>query len=127
MLTLLLLPLTLHYSLGFVPLTSNHVRENVRIPVVSQAASSNEIHDADSADLPLPDDLLNTVKISEADLLPQAPALSFRKYLTMQEKRVVVTIRYSAEAGWKPYVRLSDFCLTPRLFSPFRLAVTISL
>jgi hypothetical protein len=32
-----------------------------------------------------------------------APALSFRKFLTMQERRVVITIRYADNAGWKPY------------------------
>jgi hypothetical protein len=31
------------------------------------------------------------------------PALSFQKFMTMQGKRVVVTIRYSGEAGLKPY------------------------
>jgi len=33
--------------------------------------------------------------------LPNARHLSFRKYLTMQEKRVVVTIRYSGSSGLK--------------------------
>jgi hypothetical protein len=32
-----------------------------------------------------------------------APPLNFEKYLTMQKKRVSVTIRYSAESGLKPY------------------------
>eukprot|EP00536_Pseudo-nitzschia_multiseries_P014291 jgi/Psemu1/291350/fgenesh1_pg.683_\ len=35
-----------------------------------------------------------------------APPLNYQKYLTMQKKRVPVTIRYSAESGLKPY------CLT---------------
>eukprot|EP00522_Entomoneis_paludosa_P002123 CAMPEP_0172468216 /NCGR_PEP_ID=MMETSP1065-20121228/60860_1 /TAXON_ID=265537 /ORGANISM="Amphiprora paludosa, Strain CCMP125" /LENGTH=220 /DNA_ID=CAMNT_0013225569 /DNA_START=263 /DNA_END=925 /DNA_ORIENTATION=+ len=35
--------------------------------------------------------------------LNQAPPVSFEKYLTMQDKRVVVTIRYSGDAGLKPY------------------------
>jgi hypothetical protein len=40
------------------------------------------------------------------DLTPPeslAPPMSFNKYLTMQEKRAVVTIRYSGDAGLKPY------------------------
>jgi hypothetical protein len=40
------------------------------------------------------------------DLVPPespAPPMSFNKYLTMQEKRAVVTIRYSGDAGLKPY------------------------
>eukprot|EP00980_Cylindrotheca_fusiformis_P019559 scaffold6784_cov108-Cylindrotheca_fusiformis.AAC.1 len=32
-----------------------------------------------------------------------APPLTYEKYLTMQSKRVPVTIRYSAESGLKPY------------------------
>ena len=35
--------------------------------------------------------------------LTQAPQLSFDKYMTMQDKRVVVTIRYSGDSGLKPY------------------------
>lgn len=34
--------------------------------------------------------------------LPEAPPLSYQKFLTMQEKRTVVTIRYSDDAGLKP-------------------------
>jgi hypothetical protein len=40
------------------------------------------------------------------ELLPpesSAPPMSFNKFLTMQEKRAVVTIRYSGDAGLKPY------------------------
>jgi hypothetical protein len=36
-------------------------------------------------------------------MIAPAPALSFRKFLTMQERRVVITIRYADNAGWKPY------------------------
>eukprot|EP00977_Amphora_coffeiformis_P019552 scaffold7349_cov173-Amphora_coffeaeformis.AAC.33 len=35
--------------------------------------------------------------------IAEAPPLSFSKFLTMQGKRVIVTIRYSGEAGLKPY------------------------
>lgn len=35
--------------------------------------------------------------------ITEAPPLSFQKFLTMQGKRVVVSIRYSGEAGLKPY------------------------
>lgn len=45
----------------------------------------------------------NEAKIEAADLLPEAPALSYKKYLSMQEKRVFVTIRYGEKSGWKPY------------------------
>ena len=40
---------------------------------------------------------------SSATFLPEAPALSYDKFLTMQDKRVVVTIRYSGGVGLKPY------------------------
>ena len=46
---------------------------------------------------------LEDVDVNENDLSPEAPALSFRKFLTMQEKRVIVTIRCSKDASWKPY------------------------
>jgi hypothetical protein len=42
--------------------------------------------------------------LSDADLLqPLAPPLSYDKFLKMQDKRVVVTIRYSGESGLRPY------------------------
>jgi hypothetical protein len=37
------------------------------------------------------------------ELLPESPPMSFNKFLTMQEKRAIVTIRYSGDAGLKPY------------------------
>ncbi|KAL7524063.1 hypothetical protein ACHAXR_001718, partial [Thalassiosira sp. AJA248-18] len=37
------------------------------------------------------------------DGMPFAPMMTYQKYLTMQEKRVKVTIRYSAEAGLRPF------------------------
>lgn len=43
------------------------------------------------------------VVIGEGLAITEAPPLSFQKFLTMQGKRVVVTIRYSGEAGLKPY------------------------
>lgn len=46
-----------------------------------------------------------TVKkaVNDNDLLPSSPPLSYNKYLTMQDKRVRVTIRYSNGDGLKPY------------------------
>ncbi|KAL9190636.1 hypothetical protein ACHAXT_000342 [Thalassiosira profunda] len=38
-----------------------------------------------------------------SDGMPFAPMMSYQKYLTMQEKRVRVTVRYSAEAGLRPF------------------------
>lgn len=35
--------------------------------------------------------------------LPESPHLSFRKFLTMQEKRVVVTIIYTEKSGLRPF------------------------
>lgn len=46
---------------------------------------------------------LTDVKINENDLLPSAPHLTYKKYLTMQEKRVVVTFRFSDVPYLKPY------------------------
>ena len=47
-------------------------------------------------------ELLN-ISLSDDELLPTAPPLLFDKFLTMQEKRVVVTIQYSGESGFRPY------------------------
>ena len=41
--------------------------------------------------------------VSAANVIVESPPLSFQKFLTMQGKRVIVTIRYSGEAGLKPY------------------------
>ena len=46
---------------------------------------------------------LTLVAIDDSQLLPAAPALTYKKFITMQDKRVVVTIRYSGEAGLRPY------------------------
>lgn len=43
------------------------------------------------------------ITVSANELLPSAPPLSYNKFLIMQDKRVVVTIRYSSGAGLKPY------------------------
>ncbi|KAL7466340.1 hypothetical protein ACHAXS_006656 [Conticribra weissflogii] len=37
------------------------------------------------------------------DGIPESPMMTYEKYLTMQEKRVKVTIRYSANAGLRPF------------------------
>ena len=45
----------------------------------------------------------------EAQFMPEAPMMTYQKYLTMQEKRVKVTIRYSASAGLRPfYLTVAD-------------------
>lgn len=62
----------------------------------TSSASTNEVDDVDDDDDI--DQKVSSMAISEA------PPLSFQKFLTMQGKRVVVTIRYSGgEAGLKPY------------------------
>jgi len=41
--------------------------------------------------------------------MPEAPMMTYQKYLTMQEKRVKVTIRYSASAGLRAfYLTVAD-------------------
>jgi hypothetical protein len=45
---------------------------------------------------------MDSMSTSNSDF-PTAPHLSFDKFLVMQDKRVVVTIIYSGEAGLKPY------------------------
>lgn len=48
-------------------------------------------------------DGVDTVAPNPEELMPEAPPISYTKFLTMQEKRTVVTIRYSGDAGLKPY------------------------
>jgi hypothetical protein len=48
-------------------------------------------------------DAIPSAPINAGELLPEAPPMSYSKFLTMQEKRAVVTIRYSGDAGLKPY------------------------
>lgn len=59
--------------------------------------------------------------------MPLAPMMTYQKYLTMQEKRVRVTIRYSAEAGLRPFYltvanqiksAYPDVLLEKRILSP---------
>jgi len=48
-------------------------------------------------------------ELVDPDGMPFAPMLTYQKCLTMQEKRVHVTIRYSAEAGLRPfYLTVAD-------------------
>ena len=56
-------------------------------------------HKLESANLPAKDDISSSAE----DGLPEAPPLSYTKFLTMQEKRAVVQVRYSEDAGLKPY------------------------
>lgn len=47
--------------------------------------------------------------IDDGKFIPEAPMMTYQKYLTMQEKRVKVTIRYSAYAGLRPfYLTVAD-------------------
>lgn len=47
--------------------------------------------------------------IDDGKFIPEAPMMTYQKYLTMQEKRVKVTIRYSASAGLRPfYLTVAD-------------------
>ena len=47
--------------------------------------------------------------IDDGKFIPEAPMMTYQKYLTMQEKRVKVTIRYSTSAGLRPfYLTVAD-------------------
>jgi hypothetical protein len=46
---------------------------------------------------------IDVATANDEEILPEAPPISYSKFLTMQEKRAVVTIRYSGDAGLKPY------------------------
>lgn len=77
---------------GIVSNNRSENRNNNNFPL------SNAIVDMDS------DDAVNSPTINANELAElTAPPLDFAKYLTMQKKRVNLTIRYSAESGLKPY------------------------
>jgi hypothetical protein len=45
---------------------------------------------------------LNITLTNDQEILPSAPALSYDKFVIMQQKRVVVTIRYSGSSNLRP-------------------------
>jgi hypothetical protein len=72
----------------------------------SATAASTTQHpfsDVNGESIPILDNVNITDTVPPDSLMPMAPPLTFDKYLTMLEKRVVVTIQYSAESGLKPY------------------------
>ncbi|GKZ00306.1 hypothetical protein MPSEU_000983500 [Mayamaea pseudoterrestris] len=48
-------------------------------------------------------DLADAADIDESEVMPTAPPVTYKKFITMQDKRVLVTIRYSGESGLRPY------------------------
>lgn len=76
--------------------------------VAVAASSIDDNTSTSSSSLQAPEEAAQDLLASESDLLgsdgmPMAPMMTYQKYLTMQEKRVKVTIRYSAEAGLRPF------------------------
>jgi len=75
-------------------------------PDLESSAAASSIHISVNGDHdPHPLDKLAEVTpdVDADQRLPEAPPLSYKKFLTMQEKRAVVQIRYSSDAGLKPY------------------------
>ena len=101
---------------SFLSVVSNH-RRVTSLPLLSSGGVNGDDKSMGEAFSPVPelgasaDRLLNTTtalspNASDADelmALTESPQLSFEKYMTMQDKRVVVTIRYSGDAGLKAY------------------------
>eukprot|EP00566_Odontella_aurita_P028327 CAMPEP_0113532170 /NCGR_PEP_ID=MMETSP0015_2-20120614/3904_1 /TAXON_ID=2838 /ORGANISM="Odontella" /LENGTH=187 /DNA_ID=CAMNT_0000431089 /DNA_START=363 /DNA_END=926 /DNA_ORIENTATION=- /assembly_acc=CAM_ASM_000160 len=48
-------------------------------------------------------DSLNNTMMPTDENLPSSPPLSFQKFVTMQDKRVVVTVTYSGLSGLRPF------------------------
>lgn len=69
-------------------------------------SSSDDDDDTSSSSLDATEEARNILELENEvlgpDGMPFAPMVTYQKYLTMQEKRVKVTIRYSAEAGLRP-------------------------
>lgn len=87
-------------SFGFHPVLFS------RRPSTSARFSIDD--DAVATEKPNGEELLESLEsvtavVSQDELLPEAPPLLLDKYMTMQDKRVVVTIRYSGGASLKPY------------------------
>jgi hypothetical protein len=82
--------LQLHSSEAAVSLEAEFIT-----PRINGDCSSSPFEKLDKLNMTIPD--------TTSSELPTAPHLSFDKFLVMQDKRVVVTIIYSGEAGLKPY------------------------
>lgn len=81
---------------GFVQIRGNALR----------VCSIKSVEVGTEGDAPLTVDDLNMTEPLDHDSLPMvplAPPLTFDKYVTMQDKRVTVSIQYSGESGLKPY------------------------
>lgn len=89
-----------NYKRSFITPTFRYASSTTNTNELSQ--SNDSVNGDDSKDPFKQLEALN-VTLREDDLLPTAPPLTYDKFITMQDKRVVVTIRYSQNAGLRPY------------------------
>lgn len=95
---------------GETAIINESVEENVSSSKNDKNKNNSEINcvipkgivDDDFDELSSSSSPVKTAAFKDAAESP-APPLSYQKYMTMQKKRVPVTIRYSAESGLKPY------------------------
>lgn len=96
------------------------------------AVEKTTTSDATTSSLEAAEEARNILELENEAMLGQddmslAPMMTYQKYLTMQEKRVRVAIRYSAEAGLRPFYltvanqiksAYPDVLLEKRILSP---------
>eukprot|EP00578_Thalassiosira_sp_NH16_P018210 CAMPEP_0181114272 /NCGR_PEP_ID=MMETSP1071-20121207/20791_1 /TAXON_ID=35127 /ORGANISM="Thalassiosira sp., Strain NH16" /LENGTH=328 /DNA_ID=CAMNT_0023198363 /DNA_START=144 /DNA_END=1131 /DNA_ORIENTATION=- len=83
----------------------NSQEEATTLPTSAIDAISSNV-DSSSSEAPADearDILAFENEILGPDVLQFSPMMTYEKYLTMQEKRVKISIRYSAEAGLRPF------------------------
>ncbi len=68
---------------------SQRTGRTASLPLVTHCSASDSVSDGDDVPAPSP-------------FLPSSPPLSFQKFLTLQSKRVVVTIQYTGGSGLRP-------------------------
>jgi hypothetical protein len=88
-------------SLGFRPGFVVALAASDTFPAINGEHTPGKQHTPVSVDATKINNAWNDTILNET--FPVAPAVTYEKFLTMQEKRVVVTVRYSGESGLRPY------------------------
>lgn len=73
------------------------------VPLRANGPCSSLSGSACSTELVVNGESMNNTILPSDENLPSSPPLSFQKFVTMQDKRVVVTVTYSGLSGLRPF------------------------